>query len=135
MRDVIVRTGAGKFQQVVIMGPHEKLADEPRELGGDDTGPGPFEYVLAGLGACTSMTVKMYADRKSWPLKAVHVSLSMQKLDDGHRLRRSIQLEGDLSEEQRTRLLEIANKCPVHKMLTAKIEIASDLVGSPFKDE
>jgi putative redox protein len=129
MREVLVRTGEGKFQQRVVIGPHEKLADEPKELGGDDSGPGPFEYVLAGLGACTSMTVKLYADRKSWPLHAVHVSLSMQKLEDGHRLQRSIQLEGDLTEEQRTRLLEIANKCPVHKMLTGKIEIESALVG------
>lgn len=128
MRDVTVRTGEGKFQQLVLVGPHHKLADEPTELGGDDTGPAPFEHVLAGLGACTSMTVKMYADRKSWPLTAVRVDLSIQKQDDGYRLSRSIRLEGELSEEQRTRLLDIANKCPVHKMLTGKIEIDSKLV-------
>ena len=129
MRDVTVRTGEGKFQQSVLVGPHRGLADEPTEVGGDDTGPAPFEHLLAGLGACTSMTVKMYADRKSWPLNAVQVDLSIHKVDDGYRLTRSIRLEGDLSDEQRTRLLDIANKCPVHKMLTGKIEIESALVA------
>lgn len=129
MRDVTVRTGEGKFQQSVLVGPHRGLADEPTELGGADTGPAPFEHLLAGLGACTSMTVKMYADRKSWPLETVQVDLSIHKQDDGYRLTRSIRLEGALSDEQRTRLLDIANKCPVHKMLTGKIEIESALVG------
>jgi len=128
MRDVTVRTGEGKFQQLVLVGPHRELADEPADVGGDDTGPSPFEHVLVGLGACTSMTVKMYADRKEWPLRSVHVALSMQKQDDGYRLTRNIRLDGELSEEQRTRLLDIANKCPVHKMLTGKIEIESALV-------
>lgn len=128
MRDVTVQTGEGKFQQVVLTGPHRWLADEPTELGGDDTGPAPFDHVLAGLGACTSMTVKMYADRKTWPLESVHVDLSIHKEDDGYRLTRKISLKGDLTEEQRTRLLDIANKCPVHKMLTGKISIDSALV-------
>ncbi len=129
MRDVTIRTSEGKFQQSVLVGPHRGLADEPTELGGDDTGPAPFEHVLAGLGACTSMTIKMYADRKSWPLTGVQVDLSIHKEDAGYRLTRSIRLEGELSDEQRTRLLDIANKCPVHKMLTGKIEIASTLVA------
>lgn len=128
MRDVTVQTGEGKFQQSVLVGPHRGLADEPKELGGDDTGPAPFEHVLAGLGACTSMTVKMYAERKTWPLESVHVDLSIHKEDDGYRLTRKISLKGELSEEQRTRLLDIANKCPVHKMLTGKISIDSALV-------
>lgn len=128
MRDVSVQTGEGKFQQIVLAGPHRSLADEPKELGGDDTGPAPFDHVLAGLGACTSMTVKMYADRKTWPLESVHVDLTIHKEDDGYRLTRKITLKGELSEEQRTRLLDIANKCPVHKMLTGKISIDSALV-------
>jgi len=127
MRDVAVFTGEGKFQQIVLTGPHRGLADEPKELGGDDTGPAPFDHVLAGLGACTSMTVKMYADRKAWPLESVHVDLSIHKEDDGYRLTRKITLKGELSDEQRTRLLDIANKCPVHKMLTGKISIDSAL--------
>lgn len=129
MRDVTVRTGEGKFQQLVLSGPHHSLADEPKEVGGDDSGPGPFDHVLAGLGACTSMTIKMFADRKAWPLESVRVDLSIHKGDDGYRLTRSIRLEGALSDEQRTRLLDIANKCPVHKMLTGKIEIESALVA------
>lgn len=128
MRDVTVQTAEGKFQQSVLVGPHRGLADEPKELGGDDTGPAPFEHVLAGLGACTSMTIKMYADRKTWPLESVHVDLSIHKENDGYRLTRKISLKGELSEEQRTRLLDIANKCPVHKMLTGKISIDSALV-------
>jgi putative redox protein len=128
MRDVTVFTGEGKFQQIVLTGPHRGLADEPKELGGDDTGPAPFDHVLAGLGACTSMTVKMYADRKAWPLESVNVDLTIHKEDDGYRLTRKITLKGELSEEQRTRLLDIANKCPVHKMLTGKISIDSALV-------
>lgn len=128
MRDVTVRTGEGKFQQVVLAGPHRSLADEPTELGGDDTGPAPFDHILAGLGACTSMTIKMYADRKAWPVTGVNVDLTIHKEEDGYRLTRSIRLDGELSEEQRTRLLDIANKCPVHKMLTGKIHIDSALV-------
>lgn len=128
MRDVTVHSGEGKFQQIVLTGPHRSLADEPKELGGDDTGPAPFDHVLAGLGACTSMTVKMYADRKAWPLESVNVDLTIHKEDDGYRLTRKITLKGELSEEQRTRLLDIANKCPVHKMLTGKISIDSALV-------
>jgi putative redox protein len=127
MRDVAVHTGEGKHQQIVLVGPHRSLADEPKELGGDDTGLAPFEHVLAGLGACTSMTIKMYADRKAWPVANVHVDLSLHKEDDGYRLTRKIRLDGDLSDEQRTRLLDIANKCPVHKMLTGKIAIDSSL--------
>lgn len=127
MRDVTVQTGTGKFQQVVFVDSHRLLADEHKELGGDDAGPDPFEYVLSGLGACTSMTIKMYADRKSWSVTNVNVHLSIQKLDDGYRISRSIRLEGDLTEEQRTRLLDIANKCPVHKMLTGKITVESAL--------
>lgn len=129
MRDATVQTGEGKFQQIVTTGPHRWLADEPKELGGDDVGPAPFDHVLAGLGACTSMTIKMYADRKAWPVTSVHVDLTIHKTDDGYRLTRSIRLAGDLTEEQRTRLLDIANKCPVHKMLTGKIEIESALAG------
>jgi putative redox protein len=129
MRSVTVRTGEGKFQQYVLAGPHRGLADEPQDVGGDDTGPGPFEHVLAGLGACTSMTVKMYADRKGIALTRVEVVVSAEKGADGYLLKRSIRLEGQLSAEERARLLDIANKCPVHKMLTGKIEIQSALIA------
>jgi putative redox protein len=128
MRSVTVRTGSGKFQQRIEVGPHELRGDEPLTLGGDDTGPDPYELVLSGLGACTSMTVKMYADRKGWPLAAVEVELGAAKQEGAWVVKRSIRLEGELTEEQRARLLEIAEKCPVHKTLTGEIRIESVLV-------
>jgi uncharacterized OsmC-like protein len=99
-----------------------KLAgDEPAELGGTDTGPNPFEYLLSALGCCTSMTLAMYAKRKAWPLEAVEVHLRHERVvgqSPVDRITRVVKLEGALDEEQRTRLLEIANKCPVHQTLT-----------------
>jgi putative redox protein len=128
MRSVKVRTGEGKFQQRIEVGPHALQGDEPVALGGDDTGPDPYELVLAGLGACTSMTVKMYADKKGWPLTAVEVELGAAKQEGAWVVKRSIRLEGALTEEQRARLLDIAEKCPVHKTLTGEIRIESGLV-------
>ena len=128
-RSVKVRTGTGKFQQQVEIGPHRLIGDEPIEDGGADTGPNPNELLLAALGTCTSMTVSMYAARKSWPLEGVIVELSMSKEDPKLvRLTRRIELRGPLDEEQRTRLLEIANKCPVHKTLMGEIAIDTTLV-------
>ncbi|MRG97762.1 OsmC family protein [Polyangium spumosum] len=127
MRNVTVKTGEGKFGQSIHVGPHELRGDEPPSAGGDDRGPDPFEFVLAGLGACTSMTIKMYADRKGWPLVSVEVDVAGEKREGAFVAKRSIRLQGDLTEEQQARLLDIANKCPVHKMLTGKIEIESAL--------
>ena len=127
---VLVReTGAGKFQQEVLSGPHRFLADEPVKVGGLDSGPGPYDLLLAGLGACTAMTVRMYADLKKLPLARVSVRLSHEKIHasdcaecetkDGKidRIERNITFEGDLDAAQRQRLLEIADKCPVHRTL------------------
>jgi putative redox protein len=127
MREATIRTRQGKFQQDVELGPHHFVADEPAESGGDDAGPAPHDFLLAALGACTSMTVKMYADRKGWPLTSVEVTLSQAKEGAVHVIRRDIQLVGDLDAEQRARLLEIANKCPVHKTLSGEIRIESAL--------
>ncbi|MDI1478272.1 OsmC family protein [Polyangium sp. y55x31] len=129
MRNVTVKTSEGKFGQSIHVGPHVLAGDEVPAVGGDDRGPDPFEFVLAGLGTCTSMTIKMYADRKGWPLSSVEVEVAGEKREGSFLARRSIRLVGDLTEEQRARLLDIANKCPVHKMLTGKIEIESALVG------
>jgi len=128
MRDATVRTGSGKLQQSIDVGPHHLVADEPVDVGGGDGGPAPHDFLLAALGSCTSMTVKMYADRKGWALRAVEVRLSQAKEDGAHVIRRHVRLEGDLDAEQRARLLEIANKCPVHKTLTGPISIATDLI-------
>ena len=124
MRTAIVTTAEGKFRQTVHIGPHTLVADEPVEAGGSDAGPAPHEWILAGLGACTSMTVKMYADRKGWPLRSVEVAVKGDHVDGDFVLSREIRFVGDgLTDEHRARLLEIANKCPVHKSLTGPIRI------------
>ena len=128
MREATVRTKQGKFQQDIEIGKHRFVGDEPAESGGEDAGPAPHDFLLAALGTCTSMTVKLYADRKGWPLKSVEVKLSQAKENDVHVIKRHIHFEGDLSEEQRVRLLEIAGKCPVHKTLSGEIRIDSDLI-------
>ena len=133
---VLVReTGNGKFQQEILSGPHRFLADEPVKVGGLDSGPGPYDLLLAGLGACTSMTLRLYADNKKWPLTRVSVRLMHNKIHaedclncetkEGmvDRIDRTITIEGPLDAEQRKRLLEIADKCPVHRTLESEIEI------------
>jgi uncharacterized OsmC-like protein/pimeloyl-ACP methyl ester carboxylesterase len=135
-RNVVVReTRNGKFQQTVTAGPHHLLADEPVSAGGDDTGLGPYDFVLAGLGACTSMTMRMYADRKALPLERVTVTLKHQKIHAEDcaecetkagmidQIDRVIAIEGALDAEQRKKLMEIADKCPVHRTLTSEIRI------------
>ena len=133
---VLVReTGGGKFQQEILSGPHRFLADEPVNVGGLDSGPGPYNLLLAGLGACTSMTLRLYADNKKLPLERVSVRLTHNKIHaedclncetkEGKidRIDRNITLEGAVSAEDRKRLLEIADKCPVHRTLESEIEI------------
>ena len=133
---VLVReTGEGKFQQEVLSGPHRFLADEPVKVGGLDSGPGPYDLLLAGLGACTSMTLRLYAEQKKLALKRVSVRLAHNKIhaqDCEHcetaeglidHIDRAITLEGDLDAAQRKRLLEIADKCPVHRTLESEIDI------------
>jgi putative redox protein len=127
MRTATVTTAPGKFRQTVRIGPHTLVADETAEDGGDDAGPAPHEWILAGLGACTSMTVGGYAKRKGWPLEAVEVSVAGAHVGGTFVLTRSVLVKGDLSEEQRARLLEIANKCPVHKSLSGPIRIETTI--------
>jgi uncharacterized OsmC-like protein/fermentation-respiration switch protein FrsA (DUF1100 family) len=133
---VLVReTGGGKFQQEIMSGSHRFLADEPVKAGGLDSGPGPYDLLLASLGACTSMTLRLYADNKKLPLDRVSVRLTHNKIhaedclncetkeDMLDRIDRNITLEGALSADERKRLLEIADKCPVHRTLESEIEI------------
>jgi putative redox protein len=137
-RNVVVReTRTSKFQQAVSIGPHLLLADEPVAAGGEDSGPGPYDFVLAGLGACTSMTMRLYADRKSLPLERTTVTLSHSKIHAEDcaecetkvgmldQIERVITMEGALDAEQRKKLMEIADKCPVHRTLTSEIHIVT----------
>lgn len=128
---VVTENGKGRYQQAVTVGQHQLIADEPESVGGGDAGPAPFDYVMAGLGACTSMTLRMYAERKELALSNVHVALTHEKVVvDGvsrDRITRVITLDGTLTEEQRQRLLEIANKCPVHRALSQSLVIESTL--------
>jgi putative redox protein len=132
---LVGETRNGKFEQSVVAGRHRYLADEPVSVGGNGSGPSPYEYLLAGLGACTSMTIRLYADLKKIPLDRVSVLLRHDKIHAADcencetregkidRVEREVTLEGDLSAEQRARLMEIADKCPVHRTLTSKIDI------------
>lgn len=115
------------YQTTLNAASHQWIADEPAEVGGGNTGPTPMEMLLASLGACTSITLKMYANRKQWPLESVHVELQMTT-GDGTQIQRKIALSGALSDEQRARLLQVANACPVHKVLTGSVQVDSTLV-------
>ena len=130
---IVSENGNGRYQQTVIAGQHQLLADEPLSMGGGDAGPAPFDFIMAGLGACTSMTLRMYAERKGLPLTGIQVALTHEKIDlDGARrdlIKRTITLEGELSSEVRQRLLEIANKCPVHRALSQSLDIESSLAA------
>jgi len=128
MREVQVRTGSGKFGQRIAIGPHELAGDEPRESEGDDTGPSPHELLLAALGSCTSMTVKLYADRKGWPLRGVEVRVTGRSEGGDYLIARTLHFMGDLHDTQEARLLEIAEKCPVAKTLRGTIQISTALV-------
>jgi putative redox protein len=145
MGQVLVAERNHRFTRSIFTDDHQWLADEPRAAGGDSRGPDPYELLLAALGACTSMTMRMYANRKEWPVQDIYVSLSHARthsddcLECGHdgdpqlldQIERVIRIEGDqLTEEQRQRLLTIANSCPVHRTLTNKIVVSTRLDGT-----
>jgi len=132
---VIVQGGHSGFAQEITAGNHHLRADEPPEVGGQDLGPNPYELLLAALGSCTSMTLNMYARRKNWPLEEAVVRLAHSRIhaadcvnceSEAARLDRidcELELKGPLTSQQKARLLEIAEKCPVHRTLTSKIDI------------
>lgn len=137
---LIVHGSAKGFAQEITVRGHQLLADEPTALGGTDTGPSPYDLLLSALGACTSMTVSLYARRKQWPLEGVTMRLRHARIHaadceecekkDGmlDRIECDVELHGTLTEEQQTRLFEIANRCPVYRTLTSEIEIQTRLV-------
>jgi putative redox protein len=133
---VLVReTRKGRFQQEIISGTHHFVADEPASVGGLNSGPGPYDLLLAALGACTSMTLRLYAEQKKLPLTRVEVRLRHDRIyavdcaecetKEGliDHIERVITLEGDLDAKQRARLMEIADKCPVHRTLKSEVDI------------
>ncbi len=133
--DVVVRGDARSFKQEIVAGKHHLVADEPISAGGGDAGPDPYDYLLASLGVCTSMTVGLYARRKQFPLENITVSLRHSRIyaedceecetKEGmlDRIEVEIELTGPLTAEQRAKLMEIAAKCPVHRTLTSEINI------------
>lgn len=135
---IVTETGTGTYTQEIIAGEHRLTADEPRPVG-DDDGPTPYDLLLAGLGACTSMTVRMYADRKDWPLRQVRVTLRHSRIHAKDcaecettigwisQIDREIELTGDLDDGQRQKLMDIAERCPVHQTLTGQVRISSTL--------
>ena len=138
--NVVVRGRAGGLRQDIEAGRHHLVSDEPVSLGGMDDGPTPYDLLTAALGSCTAMTLQMYAQRNGWPLEAIEVRLSHAKIHardcadcetkEGRidRIEREIVLQGPLDAAQRARLLEIADRCPVHRTLTSEIEISTRLL-------
>lgn len=141
MEIIVQESGKGKYAEDIIIGQHMLIADEPMTSGGNDLGPSPYDFLLAALGSCTAMTLRMYADLKKIPLEKVIVRLAHEKryADDCNdcenqnakidHIDRKIELQGNLTTIQREKLLDIANKCPVHKTLTSKIMIATTLLN------
>ena len=137
---VVVRGEASGFRQEILADSHRLTADEPIQEGGTDTGPSPYELLLAALGSCTSMTIALYARTKKWPLESVTVTLRHTKIHasdcrdcetrEGRidHIERGLQLVGDLNPNQTQKLLEIADKCPVHRTLHSEIKIETKLI-------
>lgn len=138
-REVVVTSTAAAFEQVITAGTHRFVSDEPVAVGGADAGPDPYDLLLAALGSCTAMTLNVYARRNQWPLEGVSVTLRHARVHAAdcadceqterriERIERRITLTGPLSSEQKSRLLEIADKCPIHQTLTAEIDIRTNL--------
>ncbi|WP_153100804.1 OsmC family protein [Paraburkholderia hayleyella] len=134
---VTAQISSTNFKVALDDGAHAWFADEPKADGGGDRGPTPVALLLSSLGACTAITLKMYAQRKGWPLDDVHVTLALESnstnstnSNEGAAIERRIVLEGHLSGEQRERLLQIANACPVHKILTHPVSIRTGLAAA-----
>jgi putative redox protein len=145
-RTVTVDADQTRYLQKISVGPHLLPADELSDVGGTDAGPNAYELLLAALGACIGITLRMYADRKQWPLQTVHVDLSHRKISvEGEengakfgmvdRIDVGVSITGNLTEEQRSRLLEIADRCPVHRTLVSEVRIQTRLTDPSYSPE
>ena len=138
---VVTESDARPYGQRITAGGHQLVADEPAAIGGADSGPTPYDLLLAGLGACTAITVRMYADRKGWPLRQTTVRLRHQRIHakdcaecetktgQMDQIERELQFEGELTDEQRARLLDIAERCPVHRTLHSEVLVSTAETG------
>ena len=120
--------GRDHYRTEIIASGKTLWADEPEELGGTDVAPAPGEFLMVALASCTAITLRMYADRKQWPVEQIRVEVGFEKIETKTIFKRDVALYGDLSEEQQQRLLQIANSCPVHKTLMHPIEIITQLI-------
>lgn len=123
----VTETGQANFIQSIRMGKHIIIADEPETFGGNDSGPNPYDLLLASLGACTSITLRMHALRENIPLKTIHISLNHQKVDDKDFIYYTIYVEGDLTSTQKDELLKVAENCSIHKTLEHSSSIKTTL--------
>ncbi len=127
---VSIDTQHPRYAAQISAGEHRLSADEPVSLGGGDTAPTPTELLLSALGSCTAITLRMYAERKQWPVEAIEVTLNYAEgVKDKTVIERRVRVTGALDDEQRARLLQIANACPVHKILTGTVEVPTEIVG------
>lgn len=127
-----VEIGKDKYRTEVRASGHTVIADEPVAVGGKDEGMNPNEFLLASLGTCTAMTLRMYADRKSWPVDSICVDLTMDIVKGNEQqttyIKRHIKIDGDIDDDQRQRMLQIADSCPLHRVMTNPIVISSNLI-------
>lgn len=141
MATASVSSNASPFGQDIAIRQFHLVSDEPVEEGGEDAGPKPCELLLASLGSCKAITLKMYAQRKGWPLESVDVALRDEKVDNEHRIHATLTLTGDLDDEQRKRLLTISDRCPIQRLLTGEVQVQTRLImtdegqSHPFKAE
>lgn len=125
---VVANIGRQTYKTELTISGHDVIADEPEELGGTNQGPAPGEFLLISLASCTAITLRMYANRKNWPVETIRVEVDFEKVENKTIFKREIELTGDLTDEQRARLLQIANACPVHKTLINPIEVETKLI-------
>lgn len=119
--------GKEHYRTELFIAGHTAIADEPQDLGGTNLGPSPGQFLMLSLASCTAITLRMYADRKNWNVTKIKVEVSSEKVESKTLFKREISFEGAVDDEQRKRLLQIANSCPVHKTLTNPIEIQTEL--------